>query len=292
MIITCPSHYIASTKPFFMPWQETKINYDALLGLSFTLNTHTKGNIYLSTYIKTPRRLIIGFDLHQIQSNGSTKIIPIVREDITIQKGISIIHPTIKSEYIVDCTVTIIDTNAQETYYGDPIQISPRYINYTTNKTNSNNYLTIRTGNKDSIINLTYCTITAQDLDISVNNNTLNITDDNSYNRPKIINNINGIQFINDHKSINGVITIPVENTFLENLLYKINDSKSCINVKLPSARLCNIDDIYYSHFDPRHSKNEAPVDVCFTSPGLIFKPERINNIKFTHKNLDWHVLT
>lgn len=289
MIVSSTTYYTTTSKPFFMPWQDCEISYDALLGVSFTIAGDIKGDIYLTTYIKTVDRLVIGFDLYENIQDDNIKIIPIIREDIHLQEGITLVLPTPKSNAVQNCSLTVINSHTIESYYGDPIQISPKYIH--TAMTHNPMYLAIQTDNGSKNIDITHCTLNTENLDSTILNGTLDIKYDETISKPEIVDTIPGIQSINDNRVVDGVITINTSNTYLQNMLTAINESNSCIAVKLPSYTLCDNNEVYYSYFDPRNRKNESPLDICFTTPSFTFKPERIDDIQFTHNKLQWYLL-
>jgi hypothetical protein len=292
MITTNTNAYILSTKPFFMPWQNANISYDALLGLSFTLMSGITGTVYLTTYIKSQNRLIIGFDLHVINDDKSKEIIPIVREDVPINKGLSLVTFKERLPYFLAGNITIIDTTTVESYAGEPIQISPKFIKTQIDSV-SGHMVIVDNSNKNIHTDLAACTLDISNIATTINDTSITITYDGLYDNPVIVNKEIGISTLNGIPVVDGVITMDVSDTFMKNSLSMVNSTTqhSCINVKLPQRNLCNTSKVYYEYFDPRNRNTTTPVDVCFTVPDLLFKPERIDNIQFTHKKLQWHEL-
>lgn len=107
-------------KPFFMPWQSSDVPFDALLGLSLTLNT-TRENpvVLLETYTKIPGKLSLSLSFE-----GE----PLVSIEHFFTKGIEVIElPT--SDLLLRGTLTVTDSAIVEMPKKLPLQLSPLYIN-------------------------------------------------------------------------------------------------------------------------------------------------------------------
>lgn len=297
MIITNDNSYTVASKNFFLPWQKTNISYDALLGISITLGAGVQGSIFLSTYIKTQSKLTIGFDLHTVE-NDNTIIYPIIREDINLNKGMTLIQVKPRLPYMLSATLTVIDTNTVESYNEQPIQISPMFI-----KTSS--ISSTKTIKLDNIINidtidLTNCELTVDGFNVDIDSNNMVITFDNTVEDINIVNPEIGLTSFGGYSVEDGIITweigdIPLhERITTKSIPGEIEDPDipnvgSFVFVDMFAPSPCDKNKIYEDLFSPNNHTNTAPIDVCFTNPHKVFNPDRIDGIKFTHKELFWY---
>lgn len=288
MITLQDNNYVLNTKSFLMPWQKSDISYDALLGISLTLKSNVTGKVYLSTYIKTKDRLILGIDLH----NSDLDVIPLIREDIAIGQGISYIQ-LMDNEYLRSGVLTVINTYTTETFRGEPVQISPKYIN--KEQVYSNKELTVNTDKLSNKINLTgNNAIFIDGLDTQVYESDI-VTSINHEDEVQLgDDNITGILSIDGMTAIDGIITLKLPtNTQLIPVPDSANKTNvSTVLVQLPTPSIADPYAMYYDLYNADATVEEAPLNVCFTSISHSFAPKRIDNIKFTNEKLDWHSLS
>lgn len=265
-------------KPFFMPWQSSDVPFDALLGLSLTLNTDKSSpSVFLETYEKTPGRLRLSLSMEGI---------PLVAIDHVFSKGIEVVElPT--SELLTKGMITVTDSSVVESPTKLPIQLSPLYINTvrsekTTNKCYFNEQVAVMTnlniaGAVDVDVNATEDTGI---INIAYADRIVSTSDfDKDY-----ITRVNGKPVNKDGYAVIDLPTYfglhPDATGSTLNMTGNTDDTCTVYTLRSPEILLQYIKKAGYSE----------PFDPC--GSGVNFNPRGIDDMLFTDELLKWDELS
>lgn len=263
------SNNIINSKPFFVPWANYDISFDALLGLTLTVRHNITMPIYLTYYKKYENHLELLIDC---EVNGMVKTIYSL--DTYLPEGISTLSID-SNEYLLGGTLTTIATKTNEQTMTDRVQISPMFIHRET--VNKTDYTTIN--NIQTVLS-----------NIRFNSTSFNIINkDNSIIELDNLYEVDNIHIKNDAPQglLDNILELPYKPWYVE------SSTRGCNVFVAGSAQSVYCPkDIGETVFSPNNhsSLDSYPLDECFLNGA--FCPERLDKFVFTSEELKLNELS